>query len=362
MSDDLRTQHPFHMHDAILAQPEAFARTVERNAEAADRLAAEAASGGRLFFVGIGTSFHAARVGEHLAREYGGGVDARAVHSFDFALYGPELAPEDLVVGISHRGNKRYTVEGLGRAREAGCLTALVAGEGGGGGAVGADHVLFTVGQERSAAHTVSYTGAVAALASLAVAFGERGTGTAPLAENLLTEGLPDALREALGTEEEAAALAREHAGRRRIWLAGGGPSAVTAEEVALKIKETSYLQAEGTATEALIHGPLLCAEAEDLFVLVAPDGAARERTLELSGLVEELGAPALIVGDGVPEVPEGARWIAVPPVPEPFSALTCLVPLQLFAYHLALARGKNPDSFRADDPLFPKIRERVRL
>jgi hypothetical protein len=59
---------------------------------------------------------------------------------------------------------------------------------------------------------------------------------------------------------------------------------------------------------------------------------------------------------------PEGARWIAVPPVPEPFSALTCLVPLQLFAYHLALARGKNPDSFRAEDPLFPKIRERVRL
>ena len=107
MSDDPRTQHPFHMHDAILAQPEAFARTVERNAEAADRLAAEAASGGRLFFVGIGTSFHAARVDEHLAREYGGGVDARAVHSFDVARYGPEVAPEDLVGGISHRGNKR---------------------------------------------------------------------------------------------------------------------------------------------------------------------------------------------------------------------------------------------------------------
>ena len=88
----------------------------------------------------------------------------------------------------------------------------------------------------------------------------------------------------------------------------------------------TSYLQAEGMATETLIHGPLLCASAEDLFVLVAPGGAMRERTLELARLVEEIEAPCLIGGNGTDGAPEGARPLDVPSVPEPFSALVCLL------------------------------------
>ncbi len=123
----------------------------------------------------------------------------------------------------------------------------------------------------------------------------------------------------------------------------------MTAQEVALKIKETSYLQAEGMPTETMLHGPFQCVEAEDLFVLVAPSGAARERTLEVAELAEEIGAPCVVVGD------DPTAELAVPGVPEPFSALTCLVPLQFFAYHLALARGTNPDGFRADDPRFAR-------
>jgi glucosamine--fructose-6-phosphate aminotransferase (isomerizing) len=152
------------------------------------------------------------------------------------------------------------------------------------------------------------------------------------------------------------AALAREHVGRRRIWLLGGGPSAVTATETALKIKETSYLQAEGMPTETMLHGPFQCVEADDLFVFIAPSGAARERTLEVAELVEEVGAPYVIFGDDTTEAgPAAAGVLRVPEGPEPFSALTCLVPLQLFAYHLALARGTNPDSFRGDDPRFAR-------
>jgi glutamine---fructose-6-phosphate transaminase (isomerizing) len=150
--------------------------------------------------------------------------------------------------------------------------------------------------------------------------------------------------------------LAREHVGRRRIWLLGGGPSGVTATETALKIKETSYLQAEGMPTETMLHGPFQCVEADDLFVLIAPPGASRERTLEVAELVEEVGAPYIIVGDETTGGRSGAAgMVMVPEVPEPFSALSCLVPLQLFSYHLALARGTNPDSFRVDDPRFAR-------
>ena len=108
-------------------------------------------------------------------------------------------------------------------------------------------------------------------------------------------------------------------------------------------------------STETMLHGPFQCVEAEDLFVLIAPAGAAQGRTLEVAELVGEVGGACLVVGDGTSDPPQVTELIAVPEVPEPFSALTCLVPLQLFAYHLALARGKNPDIFRADDPRFAR-------
>ena len=351
--DESRSRHPYYMHDAIFAQPEAFVRVLEKNASALDEFAAGASSCERMFFTGIGTSYHAARTGEYLLREYGGGLDVRAIHAFDFSLYGPELASGDCVVALSHRGTKRYTASALRRARESGCRTALVTGE---GGSAQAGAVFRTVGQERSAAHTVSYTAAISVLAQFAGRIGYHRTGSETLAEEFLRNELPAALGATLGAEESVRVLAGEHLGRRRIWLLGGGPSAVTAKETALKIKETSYLQAEGMSTETMLHGPFQCVEAEDLFVLVAPAGAAQERTLEVAELVAEIGGPCLIVGDGtVDPAPERAELIAVPEVPEPLNALTCLVPLQLFAYHLALARGTNPDNFRADDPRFAR-------
>jgi glucosamine--fructose-6-phosphate aminotransferase (isomerizing) len=359
MTTSARNAHPYHMHDAILAQPEAFVGVVERNRDAVDELASTIALGERIFLTGIGTSHHAVQVGEHLMRAYGDGPDVRAVHSFDLALYGPELRQEDSLVAVSHRGAKRYTALALERAREKSCPTALITGDGGSGEGR-ADAVFRTVEQERSSAHTVSYTSAVAVLACLAGSIGYHRTGTTTMPGELLGEEIPEALRAALGTEERVAALAREHVGRRRIWLVGGGPSAVTATETALKIKETSYLQAEGMPTETMLHGPFQCVEADDLFVLIASSGAARERTLEMAELVEEVGATYMIIGDDTLEGRPAA--LTVPEVPEPFSALSCLVPLQLFAYHLALARGTNPDSFRVDDPRFERADVSARL
>ena len=116
-------------------------------------------------------------------------------------------------------------------------------------------------------------------------------------------------------------------------------------------------------STETMLHGPFQCVEADDLFILIAPAGAAQVRTLEVAELVAEIGGSCLVVGDGTMDPPRGmAELLAVPEVPEPFSALTCLLPLQLFAYHLALVRGTNPDNFRADDPRFARAGVSERL
>ena len=295
MQTEKRTNHPYHMYEAIMAQPEAFARTVERNEAAVEQFASDAAKRNRLFLVGIGTSLHAAKVGEYLFGAYGGDVDVRAVNSFEFALYGPSLRPDDCVVAISHRGSKQHTAEGLARARRTGCLTALITGEGGATDDM-ADATFRTVAQEKSAGFTVSYTTAISVLAILAIRVGTHRAGESASADDLLRDKIPAAIGAALESEDEVERLAREHSGHRRIWLAGGGPSAATAEEVALKIKETSYLQAEGMSTEAMLHGPFSCTEAEDLFVLIAPEGAAQERIRDLASLVEGLGATLLSV------------------------------------------------------------------
>ncbi len=368
MTDTKRTRHPFHMYDGIQAQPDAFTRVIDRHNAALRRFAAGIASCERVFLVGIGTSGHAAQVGEHLLRVYGGGLPVWAVPSFDFALYGPPLTSKDCVIGISHRGNKNYTVESLARARKAGCRTALVTGEGGPEGKPEADAVFETVPQEQSSTHTISYAGAIAAVSALASHLGHQRTGARVLPEGVLSEDVPAAMRKALTREAEMASWAGAYLGRRRIWLTGGGPSAVTALEVALKIKEAAYLQAEGLAIETFLHGPFQCAEPEDVFVLIAPAGAAQERVVELGAMIPEIGAAYFVVTD---EMAEGtppafragaAGWCAVPAVPEPFTALTCLIPLQLFSYHLALGRGTNPDVFRLDDPRFARARARVRL
>ena len=360
MTTETRGEHPFFMHDHILAQPNAFVSAARRNAEAVDRFGAEIAGSKRLVLVGTGTSNHAAQVGGHVMRGFSR-LPTQAWTAFDFCLYGPRLTPEDCVVGISHRGGKRYTVDAMRLARQAGCRTALIAGEGEPVAGEYAEVVFPTVAQERSSAHTVSHTASVAVVTTLAQRLGGQDGG---LSDELLREQIPEALRAGIECEAEAKRWADAFFACRRIWLVGGGPSAVVAQEIALKIKETSYLQAEGLAIETMLHGPFTCVEAEDLFVLLAPAGAARERVVELAAMVREIGARYVVVGDrSSSALADGADGSClVPEVPEPFSALTCLVPLQLFTYHLALQCGTNPDGFRLDDPRFARAHGLIRM
>ncbi|HKX18982.1 MAG TPA: SIS domain-containing protein [bacterium] len=360
MTPDVRTAHPFYMHDAMREQPDAFAAVAARTAAVANACAPRLASCDRLYFVGIGTSYHAALTAEYLVRAYGG-MPVYAAHAFDFALYGPALGPRDGVITISHRGTKRYSRDALVRSREAGCPTVVVTGNGPEDRAV-ADVVIQTVPQERSSTHTVSYAGAVAALAVLTAEIGALHGARPTLDATVLRETVPAALREALALEPQIAGRAHDLARGARIWLVGGGPGAVAAIEGALKIKETSYGTAEGMSAEAMLHGPFQSADPGDLFILVAQSGAAQPRVMDVAAAVQEIGAQLIVVDNATAPISSGvARW-SVPAVPEPFTALTCVVPLQLFAYHLALDRGTNPDSFRLDDPRFLRAYRRVTL
>lgn len=363
MATDLRTTHPFHMYDAITAQPHTFAEIAGRVRAEAERLAPALAAARQIYLVGIGTSFHAVQSGQLFFTHAGVTVPVHALHSFDFALYGPPLSREDYVIVVSHRGAKQYSLAALQRASEAGCQTLLITGLHAPENAY-AGTILRTTPPEKSSAFTFSYTGALAVLAVLAEATGETQTGRQTEPRAFLTDELPGVLQTCLETEAQMAALAAQHLQHRRVWLTGGGPAGILAQEIALKIKETSYLSTEGCTVEALLHGPLQGAEQEDLFILIAPAGAAQERVLAVATMLQDIGVPYLVFDDGSASAiyPGAAAHCSVPAVPEAFTALTCLLPLQLFTYHLALAAGTNPDSFRLEDARFAAAFKRIKL
>lgn len=353
------------MYDAIQAQPATFAEVARRVQTQAEQVASsELARAARIFLVGTGTSSHAAQIGYYLLRNVRSASHTphiQALPAFDFALYGPTaLSERDCVIVISHRGVKRYSLDAIKQAREANSYTLLITGQGNPASVQYAHSIFKTTEQDKSSAHTVSYTGTLAVLSTLAVALHQQ----ANFSQLYLQSEFPALLSTCLQSDLQMKELAQRAFPRRRIWFVGGGPSGVTAQEAALKVKETSYLQAEGLPTETMLHGPFQCVEPEDLFVLIAPAGPAQERTMQLGPMIREIGAEYLVIDDGsARKLHQSASGVvSVPPVPEPLTALTCVIPLQFFAYYLALARGTDPDGFRKDDPRFAAASGLVQL
>src|SRR6266478_7271235 len=165
-----RAAHPYYMHDAIYAQPGVL-RLVERGNESALSAAAGVLRGAsRVWLAGVGSSWHAALVGEQLLATLGGlGARARAMIASEWTAYGPPPEPGDAVVALSHRGSRvaaEAVTLGAGRGAVGVAITAR------GATLAGAAHALHTCDVEASGAHTVGYTTALALLTLLAAETG----------------------------------------------------------------------------------------------------------------------------------------------------------------------------------------------
>jgi glucosamine--fructose-6-phosphate aminotransferase (isomerizing) len=331
------------MYDAILAQPEAFVSVVADNSQQIKTAQQLINASQRIFLVGTGTSYHAAWAAEYIFKN---SVKNKRVSSFtaiNFALYGEELSNNDVVMIFSHRGTKKYSLQSLEKAQQASAKTILITGKQKHIEANIADVVIQTVEQEESSAHTIGYTSALAIIVGLV---------NGPLTD------LAKILDQSLELEDSIHSQADGAKDCRKIWSVGGGPSEVTAKEVALKIKETSYTQAEGVGNEELMHGPFQSAEPEDFFILIAPNGKTQRRTLELVEAIKAIGANYLIISDAEFD----QMTITVPVTAEEYTTISCILPLQLFSYYLALDKDTNPDNFRLEDPRFAKAAEYIKL
>ena len=299
------------MRETMWTQPGELARLV------ADRGPAEAAAerlrGRRLLLVGIGTSWHAAQHGAWLLRA--AGVEVEAAHAADIAPYGRPVAADEGVIVLSHTGGTGYSMAMLERARAAGAETLHVSGIGNGG-------ALETVAAEASYAYTASHTGALLRLAQIAVALG------ADLGQ---IDGIPERVAAVLDLPGPLI-----EAPDRLVELIGAGPNGWTAQEGALKIREASYVAAEGLSSEQFFHGPSVALDEQDTLVVLDGGGPIAERTEAIAAAVEVTGAH-------VARFPQ--RELG-----EALSVFPLTVVVQRIALELAEARGVSPDRFRYEE------------
>jgi glucosamine--fructose-6-phosphate aminotransferase (isomerizing) len=339
------------MHDAIYAQPGALRLLTRGQGPTLTAAAGLLATAPHVWLTGVGSSWHAALVGEALLSRIGGlGARVRAVDAFELVQYGADPDP-GAVVAITHRGTNPLAAAALSRARAGGGASVAITGKGSDGPA-GAEHVLRTVEPEASSCHTVSYTCALAMLAALAAAVG----GGDDAARQL--DAIPDLLAMLLG-QESWEELASRFGGRRRYWFVGSGPNLATAHEGALKLSEAAWVPAVALGCEQFLHGPWAALEPEDTVVLIAPPGPSHGRGLDVARVAAEIGAPLIaLVAEGDREIaPLAAETIALPEVDELLSPMLAVVPLQLLTYHLAVKAGANPDTMRAEQPAYARAR-----
>jgi glucosamine--fructose-6-phosphate aminotransferase (isomerizing) len=301
------------MRETMWRQPAELARLLADIGPAG--AAAERLRGRELLLVGIGTSWHAAHHGAWLLRE--AGVAVEAVHAADVAPYGRAITPEAGVIVLSHTGGTGYSMTMLERARAAGAETLHISGIGNGG-------ELETVAAEASYAYTASHTGALLRLAQIATALGAE---LGPL------DGVPDAVAGVLGLPAPLIDVPD-----RLVELIGAGPNGWTAQEGALKIREASYVAAEGLSSEQFFHGPSVALDEQDTLVVLDGGGPMADRTEAIAAAVEVTGAK-------VARFPQ--RELG-----EALSVFPLTVVVQRIALELSEARGVSPDRFRYEqDP-----------
>jgi glutamine---fructose-6-phosphate transaminase (isomerizing) len=356
------------LYRSIHAQPEAMRQLLhdwDGPTRAAERLAHTA----RIYLAGIGTSFHAATIGEYLLRF--AGADAWALRSFEFVHYPRPLHINDGVIVISHRGSKQYGNLAVQRALDAHVTTIGITGKN--SKMQGPEVVLETVEQDPSSTHSISYVAALTRLAQIAARLaGLYGhTEEAERLEQGLAQ-LPALMEDILAREGEVRQIAQEAvAHSRRLYFIGAGPNSVTAPEGALKAKEAAYVTAEGFELEQAIHGPQVAFEPEDLLIPIVVKGPAQARMADLLLILSEIGSRVWLIGEApsaeTAALFERPHWSPFAlgnsaDLPEELTPLLAALPVQLLAEFLAAARGTNADSFRADQEAYKQAGMRFRI
>lgn len=288
-----------------------------------------------------GTSDHAALYGQYVLGSRNRLLVVPAAPSL-VSIYGtPPRLRDALVIGISQSGRSPDVVAVLEQARSQGAPTVAITNDGRSELAAAADHVIeLEAGPERAVAATKTYLAEIAVMAMLSSALsGDRKSA-------LELRAIPEALRSTLLEEQRVADIARAWATEQECVILARGFHYATAREWALKLKELARVLADPYSGADFQHGPIALVQPGFPILAVATTGPALDGMSELLERVRGQGARLLVMSD-VPALQALGDGIPLPTAPEWLSPLVAIIPAQLFAYHLALARGLDTEAPR---------------
>jgi glucosamine--fructose-6-phosphate aminotransferase (isomerizing) len=307
----------------------------------------------RITIVACGTSYYAGMVAKYWFEQF-----ARVPVDIDFAsefrYREPVLQKGGLALFISQSGETADTLAALRHCKAAGQTIAVVVNVPTSTMAREADLLLPThAGPEIGVASTKAFTCQLAVLAALAAHFAVRKGRFSHEEEAAIVRHLlqaPAALNAALDHDEEIAAMAHLIAPARDVLYLGRGPDFPLALEGALKLKEISYIHAEGYAAGEMKHGPIALIDEAVPVIVLAPSGPLFEKTVSNMQEVRARGGKIVLISDaeGLAEAGEGClASIEMPRVHPLIAPLVYAVPVQLLAYHVAVTKGTDVDQPR---------------
>ena len=303
----------------------------------------------RIVIVACGTSWHASLIGKRLFQELAE-IPVTVEYASEFRYGKTLLTPNDIVIAISQSGETADTLAAIKKAHEEGAFVYGICNVIGSSISREADTGTYIhVGPEIGVASTKAFTGQVTVLAMLALAVGKlRGTVSAETVKEVAKAigQLPELIRETLKVNEEVEELSKPFTYARNFLYLGRGYNYPAALEGALKLKEISYIHAEGYPAAEMKHGPIALIDDKMPSVIIAPEDNLYEKILSNVQQVKARGGKVVaIVTKGDHVISRIADYvIEVPGVPDCLSPIITSIPLQLLAYHIAINKGCNVD------------------
>ncbi|MER8068001.1 SIS domain-containing protein [Streptomyces sp. NPDC094034] len=331
------------MYAEVAEQPTVLRRILRDGAPGIREVAAAIAAREPRFVLltARGTSDHAALYAKYLL-EIRCGLPCGLASMSTTTAYGakPDLT-DVLVIGVSQWGGSPDLVASTWAAREAGATTLAVTNNPDSAlTAVAEFHLDVLAGEERALPATKSYTASLLALYLFAEALGGR--------DGAAARRLPDLADRVLARTDEVRTLASRYRFAERMVIISRGYGYPTAKEAALKVMETCYIPALSYSGADLLHGPLAMVDNISPVIAIVPEGKGGEALQPVLARLRARGADLFVVGSR-PEVDAASAGFVLPTdgVPEELQPILQILPLQLLAHEVAIARGQDPDAPR---------------
>ncbi|MDE6756166.1 MAG: glutamine--fructose-6-phosphate transaminase (isomerizing) [Muribaculaceae bacterium] len=307
------------------------------------------ASADRIIIVACGTSWHAVLIGKRLLQDIAR-VPVEVEYASEFRYSNPVITSRDIVIAISQSGETADTLAAISLAKEKGAFVYGICNVVGSSIARATDSGTYIhVGPEIGVASTKAFTGQVTVLTMLALAIGQlRKTVTPDTLVRVTSaiEMLPALIKETLGLNKAIEKLSNTYTYVHNFLYLGRGYNYPSALEGALKLKEISYIHAEGYPAAEMKHGPIALIDHELPTVVIAPMDELHDKIISNIQQVKARGGSVIaIVTKGDKAIKEIADHVLeIPKIPECLSPIIVSIPLQLLAYHIAVKKGCNVD------------------